>query len=168
MDNSNQSLIIVTGAPGSGKSTAIEGILELKSPFLVFDIDWLAASAGELAKKNIFVDPESWAPYNALWREVLHSVYRNAQQAIFFTPNSPDDLPTAPDWCGEVRWLLLDCDDDVREQRLANRLDWTLARKTEAFRDAAELRTFDLDSIDTGRHSVSAVASKVLSFARRL
>ena len=160
-----EALIIVVGAPGSGKSTTVNSILELATPFIVFDIDWLAPAASKLTNKRIFSDPASWASYDALWKEVLHSVYKNSKQAIFFTPNSPTDIPSAPVWCSEIRWLLLDCDDAIRQDRLNVRSDWTQARRAEAFNDAAELRAFQLETVDTGIYSPGEVAAKVLSFA---
>jgi dephospho-CoA kinase len=57
---------IVTGAPGSGKSTALEAFLSLETEYIAFDIDWLAESAGRLANKNIFTDSSTWKPYGAL------------------------------------------------------------------------------------------------------
>jgi len=80
-------LCIVTGAPGSGKSTTLNAFLELHSGYIAFDIDWLAEAASNLAAKDIYSDPSTWKPYTALWFEVLHAVYKNGQIPVFFTPN---------------------------------------------------------------------------------
>lgn len=102
LNDSSKALIIVTGAPGSGKSTTVDHMLEQGTSFLVFDIDWLAQAAGDLAKKSIYSDPGTWGPYDALWRDVLRSIYRNSRQAIFFTPNTPDDIKIEPPWCSGI------------------------------------------------------------------
>ena len=34
-------IYLVTGAPGSGKTTALERFLRLNSEYIAFDIDWL-------------------------------------------------------------------------------------------------------------------------------
>ena len=161
-------LTIVTGAPGSGKTTTLNALLEMGSDFLAFDIDWLADTAGRLAGKSISSDSSTWEPYGALWFEVLHSIYRNAKQPVFFTPNSPADIESIgkPHWCGDIRWLLLDCDDPTRKKRLDERSDWSAERKAEALEDATELRESVKVRIDTGAFSPSEVASKVLLFAK--
>ncbi len=163
-------LFVVTGAPGSGKSTAAEAFIELRTPYLAFDIDWLGIVASNLAGKDIFFDPSTWEPYGALWFEVLHSVYRNERVPVFFTPGDPSDFERhgLPDWCGSAEWLLLDCEDDVRRERLWARAGWTEAMVEEAIEDARVLRGAVASRVDTGRHSPAQVANLTLSWLEAL
>lgn len=159
-------LFVVTGAPGSGKTTALEAFLQLRTPYLAFDIDWLGVVASDLAGKDIFFDRSTWRPYGALWFEILHSVYRNGQVAVFFTPNSPSDFESLglPGWCRGVEWLLLDCGDAVRRERLQSRPEWTETMVEEAIEDALSLRQAIATSVNTVDGTPAQVASAILSW----
>ena len=159
-------LYIVTGAPGSGKSTVLEAFIGLDSDYIAFDIDWLAEAASGLANKNIFSDPSIWKPYSVLWFEVLYSVYKNGKTPVFFTPNDPQDIEQygQPAWCNGIHWLLLDCDDETRKERLAQRLDWTETMIVEAIIDARTLRQTVHLQLDTVRLSPNEVAAKILDW----
>ena len=159
-------LFAVTGAPGSGKSTALEAFLRLRTRYLAFDIDWLGTVASDLAGKDIFLDRSTWGPYGALWFEVLHCAHRNGWVAVFFTPNTPSDFESfgLPAWCGGVEWFLLDCDDGVRRERLRARTGWTEAMVEEAVSDAAYLRSTVTTGVDTAGRTPEQVASSILSW----
>lgn len=168
-------LYVVTGAPGSGKSTALEAFLILRrdalhSDYIAFDIDWLADTASSLAGKDIYTDPSTWKPYGMLWFEVLHAINRNGQTPLFFTPNDPEDFRRfgQPAWCSTVEWLLLDCDDHTRRERLAQRLDWTEAMIAEALTDARVLRQTVPFHVDTGLLSPGEVAVRIVDWLEQL
>jgi broad-specificity NMP kinase len=134
-------LSIVAGAPGAGKSAALAAFLDLDPPFMAFDIDWLIESSSALAGSDIHFDEASWPAYRALWLDVLRGVVRNGHQAVLFAALAPADLPEPPPvWCGRISWLLLDCSDEIREERLRAR-GWGDGRVREALNDAAELRS---------------------------
>ena len=164
---SETTLTIVTGAPASGKSSTITELLQLQSKFMILDIDWIADSASRLAGKSIYTDSSTWNPYGELWSDFLHAIYKNSRSIIFFTPNTPTDIENqgALSWTDATRWLLLDCSDSIRKARLDSRVTWTEDRKLEAIEDAQELRSFEMETIDTGKHEPSEVALKVLGFA---
>ncbi|MCG8350385.1 MAG: AAA family ATPase [Chloroflexales bacterium] len=159
-------MYIVTGAPGSGKSTVLEAFLGLHSDYIAFDIDWLAKAASDLAAKDIYSEPSTWRPYSVLWFEILHAIYKNGRTPIFFTPNDPQDIEQygRPAWCRDVKWLLLDCDDQTRRERLRQRLDWTEAMIAEAVADADMLRQAIHLQADTGLLSPNEIAAQILNW----
>ncbi len=163
---SRHQLHIGTGAPGSGKSTALEAFIRCRSHYSAFDMDWLLAPASALAGKDIRVDVSAWPSYNALWLEVLYAVHKNKRTAVLFAPINTDDLPIEmlPAWCSGVEWLLLDCPDAVRRARLSDRPGWTDAMTVEAEEDARVLRETIPHRIDTGKHAPDAVAGLVLDW----
>jgi len=163
-------LYVVTGAPGSGKSAALDAFVRLRTPYLAFDIDWLGVVASDLAGRSIFFDRSKWGPYGALWFEVLHSVFRNGRVAVFFTPNDPSDFEAIglPAWCGGVEWLLLDCGDVVRSDRLRARPGWTEAMVEEAIEDARSLLQAVAKIVDTAEHTPAQAAGAILAWLEAL
>ena len=145
-------LSVITGAPGSGKTTVIETLLNKasSSDYIFLDIDWLADSASALAGKSIYTEPSTWQPYGKVWFDVLHALLRNGRQPVFFAPNSPADFDESglPDWCSGINWLLLDCNDAERTERLKKR-HWNQEKIQEALEDAKELRKGISTHIDT-------------------
>jgi hypothetical protein len=158
-------LNIVTGAPGAGKSTAAQAFLALRSPFLAWDIDWLLPAGSALARADIRTAAAAWPAYNALWLEVLRGVIRNGATPVLFAGLDPRDLrpEVLPPWCSDVRWLLLDCTDEVRAGRMAARGD-TAAARAEAIDDAAFLRAAVHDRVDTGVLAPAEVADTILAW----
>lgn len=160
---------LVTGASGSGKTTALESLLRCASPYMAFDIDWLTIPASHLARSDIIVDPTTWPAYTAVWFEMLHAIHKNGKVPIFFAPIDTHDLATygQPAWCARIEWLLLDCDDALRQRRLRRRVGWTAAMITDALTDAQALRTQVSNRIDTGVHTPDAVAQAILEWVER-
>jgi len=162
-------LHIVTGAPGSGKSTALEAFLRLKSDFIAFDIDWLTETASDLAGKDVIFDQSTWKPYNGVWFEVLYATHLNSKTAVFFAPTSTSDIVKhgKPAWCSDIEWLLLDCDDGIRYRRLKQRPEWTDAMIEEAVNDAIFLRQTVRLRIDTGTTPPDQVAHLIRDWLQR-
>ncbi len=160
------SLFVVTGAPGSGKSTAVEALLRLEHKFTVFDIDWLIDQGSELIGQPLQEAPNSWQAWAHLWFEVLHGVLRNGDQPVFFCPNSRADFEAfgLPAWCDQVNWLLLDCGDIERRSRLEQR-GWSGKAISAAIVDAQELREEGFVTIDTSKSTKAQVADGILRWA---
>jgi hypothetical protein len=165
----NPILYIVTGAPGSGKTTALAALLQRPNPYLAFDIDWLTITASHLARTDIIFDRTTWPAYNALWLEILHAVYRNGKVAIFFSPFDTNDVEQTGQaiWYQHIEWLLLDCDDVTRQMRLSARSEWSDEMITEALSDAHALRKHILERLDTGTHTPDEVAEAILRWVER-
>ena len=159
-------LYIATGAPGAGKSATLDAFLALRTPYAAFDIDWLAETASDLAGASIIHDPATWRPYRALWFEILHAVARNDRVPVLFASIDKNDVADVgqPAWCGGIEWLLLDCSDAVRRERLARRRGWTEAMIAEALGDAKALRATIGNTIDTGAHPPHEVVARILAW----
>ena len=101
-----------------------------------------------------------------LWFEVLHAVYKNGQTPVFFTPNDPQDMEQygKPVWCSGIKWLLLDCDDQTRRERLVQRPNWIEAMIADAIADASDLRQSIHLQVDTGLLSPKETAIKILDW----
>jgi hypothetical protein len=128
-------LFVVTGAPGAGKSTVIPELLRLQpGGLVVMDMDELLNDAGHVLGVDI-ADPAAaprWPAYNALWLRITELVRRSGVPVLLLSPLLPSELP-------EGRWLHLDCPEDVRRVRLAER-GWSAKQIEEALTDAARLR----------------------------
>jgi hypothetical protein len=158
--------VLVTGAPGSGKSAACEAFLGLGSEYVAFDIDWLILPGSGLAGRDIIWDRSTWPAYGRVWFEVLHGVARNNRVPVLFTSHDRRDIEQlgGMDWCLGVEWLLLDCDDATRASRLQTRPGWTHAMIDDAIGDARYLRLTIEPSLDTADLSPRAVAEWILSW----
>jgi hypothetical protein len=165
----NAILYIVTGAPGSGKTTTLAALLRCPNPYLAFDIDWLTIAASHLARSDIIFDRTTWPAYNALWLEILQAVYRNGKVAIFFAPFDMSDVAQVgqASWYQRIEWLLLDCDDVTRQTRLSARSGWGNEMITEALSDAHVLREHVPEHIDTGSRTPDEVAEAILRWVER-
>lgn len=155
---------IVTGAPGSGKSTALDAFVRLHSAYIAFDIDWLTITASGLAGKDIIFDQSTWKAYNAVWFEILHAIHVNGKVPVLFAPLDVQDIQKygQPAWCASIEWCLLDCDDALRRKRLLQRPGWTETMVEEAIEDAQFLRATIHRTIDTGTLPPLNVASEIL------
>ncbi|MGI8855573.1 MAG: hypothetical protein ACR2JW_07475 [Thermomicrobiales bacterium] len=159
-------LYIVTGAPGAGKSATLDAFLALQTAYVGFDIDWLASTASDLAGTSIILDQTTWRPYRALWFEVLHAIMRNGSVPVLFASIDREDIAGVGSlaWCGGIDWLLLDCDDHIRRERLTRREGWTAAMVEDAILDAMALRSAFSTTVDTGRHLPRSIAARVVAW----
>ncbi|MGR5503754.1 AAA family ATPase [Vibrio sp. DNB22_10_4] len=159
----NMILRIVTGAPGSGKSTVIEQLLDysISSNFVFLDIDLIADSASKLAKSSIYTDPSTWEPYGRIWFDLLKSLAQNGKSPVWFCPNTPQDLQSQDtSFFSAIEWLLLDCDDETRVKRLSVR-NWNESKINESLADAQELRELNLATINTTDLTPVSVANEI-------
>lgn len=160
-------IFIVTGAPGAGKSAAINELLKATNDFLIYDIDWLARAASELSGKDVIFDKSTWKDYRKLWLEVLDMAGRNKRNAILFASIDKKDVEElGQDIAQRIEWCLLDCSDDVRLERLNDRPNWTDAMTKEAAADAKKLRQEVGLVIRTDNIPVSEVAKGIRDWFR--
>ena len=166
----DDTIYLVTGAPGSGKSTVLDHFLRLKSGYVALDIDWLTVSASHLAGRDVIFDVAVGKQFRLLWFDFLRCICRSNQVPILFSPLDPRQTADLgqPDWHPGIEWLLLDCSDDVRQERLCQRSDWTSQMIDEAAKDASHLRHAIARQIDTGARSPEEAAKMILDWVNRL
>jgi broad-specificity NMP kinase len=143
-------LTIVLGAPGSGKTAIATRLRTTSSAYAVIDWDALMPAVESLTGSDVRASPGMWAPYRELLRAVVASV--DNVPTVVLGVCTPDELADWP----EARWILLDCDDEERRRRLADRP----AKETEdAIADAREYRRLGLPVFDTSGGPVEEVAN---------
>jgi hypothetical protein len=99
----------------------------------------------------------------------MHAITRNGRVPVLFAAIDRHDVADLGplEWCDGIDWLLLDCGDAVRRERLARRAGWTAAMVDEALADAVALRAAIDDRIDTGRHPPHEVAARIVAWLDR-
>lgn len=157
-------LLIVTGAPGVGKTTTLEQCLRRSREGVgLFDIDWLLSSASDLAGTDLRYAPDRWPAYNSVWLRVLEGVARNTTVPVLFAPLAPRDLHGLETSLTSVRWLLLDCEETVHRARLAAR-NWSTASIDSMIEDAEDLRDACSARVATEADPPDVVATAVLDW----
>ena len=144
--------VYVLGAPGSGKSTVRPLLTERLSRRSVIDWDDFLEPASELAGVDIRSAPSTWPSYRSLIRSVLDTAGPDAVLLGVCTPDELDGWPID-------RWLLLDCEDDERQRRLAVRPEAI----QEALVDAAAYRQLGLETVDSTGLLPIAVAEALVA-----
>ncbi|HTT90105.1 MAG TPA: hypothetical protein VMF65_11185 [Acidimicrobiales bacterium] len=116
-------LFIVTGASGAGKTSVFGPLARLLAgTALAFDVDVLLDSAGMLSGDR----PISWPGFRDAWLSVAHGIAQNGLPTVLLGPFIPEHLEQLPArrWVGELNFLVLDCSDELRHQRVAARPPW--------------------------------------------
>ena len=158
-------LTVLVGAPGAGKSTLLSHLHDAGP--LIADMDEIL-EGGALLGVPVATDDAAgtWPTYNRLWVRIVAMMARSHVPVLLSAPVTPAEWSRAVDQVGgpqlSTRFLLLDCADDVRVQRLATR-GWPAAKIGAAIDDAGELRSLGLQALDTTSRSVSDVGADVIS-----
>ena len=158
-------LFVVTGASGSGKTAILAPLAAaLAAECVTFDADVLLDAASALSSGQ----PIDWPGFHAALLAVAHGVAQSGRPTVLLAPLGPGVLESLPArrWIGEIRYLVLDCPDDVRRQRMAARPPWRLHDVDEQVSWGRWLRANVPDRVDTTQgtpaDSAAAVASWVL------
>ena len=115
--------------------------------------------AAALAGRPIRHSPDTWAAYRDLVRAVVSVI--TPLPAVLLGVCTPGELhgwPIGP-------WILLDCTDQERRQRLSS--DARPADIEAAITDARQYRTLGLPVIDTTSRTPSQVAADLAQFVHQ-
>lgn len=149
-------ITVVLGAPGSGKSTVIEPLTALLPGHVLLDWDAFMHPAAALAGRDIRLHPETWPAYRELVQTVAMSVA--TVPVVLLGGATPDELERLP----ASAWVVLDCSDEERRQRLhAGGRDHDIGS---AIADAQDYRSLGLPVIDSTARPPAVVAADVASF----
>lgn len=152
-------LYVVSGAPGSGKSTLVPALVASNTGSLVIaDMDELLTDGALLGVPiETSAAASQWPAYNAVWARIIDLILRSGVSMLLLCPLVPRELP-ALETAAPTHWLLLDCSDGERRQRLNDR-GWNVATIDAAIDDARRARevlpvhltTDRQDPMDTAR-----------------
>jgi len=158
-----QPIFVVTGASGSGKS-AVHGELarRLAGRCVTFDVDWLIDPANALSHGR----PIEWSAVRDAWLSVAHGVAQAGMPTVLLGPLIPDHLANLPArrWVGPAHFLVLDCADDVRRERIEARPRWRGRGIAEQIEFARWLRAHVADRVDTSMGTVGDAATAIASW----
>jgi dephospho-CoA kinase len=149
----------VLGAPGSGKSTVARPLAARLPGHVVLDWDAFMDAAAALAGREISQSPDTWPAYRQLVRAVLDTVKH--VPVVLLGVCTPTELAGWP----IDAWVVLDCTDQERRQRLGQRAE---PDDVQATRDASEYRALGLPVIDTTGQPPDKVAADLADLMQRL
>jgi predicted ABC-type ATPase len=158
-------LFVVTGASGSGKTAVTVPLARmLAGRAVVFDIDWLIDAATALSGDR----PLDWAAVRQAWLAIAHGVAQSGLPTVLLGPLMPEQLEELPArrWVGEIRYLLLDCPDEVRRARIDRRPPWRDHDVAEQVRFARWLRAHIPNRLDTAGCSPAETAESIAAWVR--
>jgi hypothetical protein len=156
-------LFVVTGASGAGKTAILAPLAQLLAGRCVtFDVDWLLDAAGALSGDKVI----AWPALRDAWLSVAHGVAQAGMPTVLLGQLVPDQLEPLPArrWIGEIHYLLLDCSDDVRRQRIECRPAWRDRNVNEQTYFGRWLRDNISDRIDTSAGTPEDTAEAVAAW----
>jgi hypothetical protein len=160
-------LFIVTGASGSGKTAVFVPLARLlRGLCATFDVDLLLDPAGALSADQ----PIRWPVFRDAWLAVAHGVAQAGMPTVLLGPFIAEHLDGLPSrrWAGDIRFLLLDCPDELRRERIEARPSWRARDIEEQTEFGRWLRHNIADQVDTSsgtpEESAAAVASWVSGY----
>jgi hypothetical protein len=158
-----EDLFVVTGASGAGKTTVLAPLARLLAGRCAcFDVDWLIDPAAAQARGR----PIDWPALRDAWLAVAHGVAQGGLPTVLLGPLLPEHLGPLParPWVGEIRYLLLDCSDEVRRERIERRPPWRGRQIDEQIRFGRSLRATIGQQVDTTHARPAETAAAVAAW----
>lgn len=159
-------LFIVTGASGAGKTAVFPALARrLQGRCVTFDADSLIDAAGALSGSQ----PINWSGFRDAWLTVAHGVAQSGLPTVLLGPFIPghfEDLP-ARRWIGELRFMVLDCPDELRRARINARPPWRSRDLDEQVEFGRWLRGNIPDRVDTSLGTPEDTAAAVAAWVGR-
>lgn len=142
-------IVAVCGPPGAGKSELLPYLVDQLVPWIVVDLDEILEPDGTLLGVQVggSAGEANWAAYEALWSRIFDMMTRSGHSVVVLSQiPSVEGLsnPASP----VTRWILLDCPDEVRRQRLLRR-GWSEDRIAECVDFAAQGRRLIREAVTT-------------------
>lgn len=159
-------LFVVTGASGSGKTAVLAPLARrLRGRCVTFDADLLMDSAGALGGGQPIIWPAFWDA----WLAVAHGVAQSGMPTVLLGPLIPDHLKDLPArrWTGDIRFLALDCPDELRRARIEARPAWRSRDVDEQVEFGRWLRRNIPDRIDTSIGTPEDTATAITAWIDR-
>lgn len=149
-------LLILTGAPGSGKTTVLPALRAALPGVVVLDLDDFLDAGGRLAGVDMATAADAWPAYTELCLRLVDAVTGSGVDCLLLCPLDEGQVDRP------ARWAVLDCADDVRRARLRAR-GTDEAGIEAAVADAAALRHLTRIGSDG---TVAATAAAIAGWAR--
>jgi len=104
-----------------------------------------------------------WEGFFQAWLAVAHGVAQSGLPTLLLASLTPDRLESNParKWVGPIHSLVLDCPDEVRQQRIENRPPWRSRDIIEQVTFARWLRENIDVRIDTSQCSAEEAARAI-------
>ncbi|HEY6746654.1 MAG TPA: AAA family ATPase [Mycobacteriales bacterium] len=155
-------LMILTGAPGSGKTAVAPGLRAALPGVVVLDLDQFLDAGGRLAGLDLHEQSAAgrWPAYNDLCLSLVAAVLAAGHDVLLLCPLTPDEVGRTAAALGIVRWMVLDCSDATRRRRLRTRPGEPTDADAAAA-DAAELRALGLPVLHNDGISIDAAVGLI-------
>jgi hypothetical protein len=157
-------VFVVTGASCSGKTAALAPLARrLSGRCVTLDADLLMDSAAALSGSQ----PVNWPAFRGAWLAIAHGVAQSGMPTVLLAPFIPAHLRDLPArrWIAEIRFILLDCPDELRRARISARPPWRDRDIEEQVEFGRWLRRNIPDRIDTSSgtpdDTAAAIAARI-------
>jgi RNase adaptor protein for sRNA GlmZ degradation len=168
-------IVVITGASGAGKTTAVEALATARVPGVsCFYFDSIGVPSAEVMERD-FGSGENWQAFaTADWLERLSTLTDDVRVAVLDGQTRPSVVFEAADRASRraVHVVLLDCSMEVRSMRLSGARRQPELASERMNNWAAYLRgqadALHLDVIDTTSLTVAEVATRLEALVRRM
>lgn len=159
-------LFVVTGASGSGKTAVLAPLARrLAGRCLTFDADLLMDAATALSGGQ----PVDWPAFRGAWLAIAHGAAQSGLPTVLLGPFIPGHLAELPArrWIADIRFIVLDCPDELRRSRISARPPWRSRDLGEQVEFGQWLRRNIADRIDTSQGTPDDAAAAITAWIDR-